>query len=108
MVFTFKTSSTQKDSSGSLEVEEHSKQEDDSEIFNTAENNGPDERAISSGSLEVVEHTEVLTTANNGLDERAMISSGSLEVVEHTILMETMETSLTHEDIEVFTTAENN
>ena len=30
------------------------------------------------------------------------------KVVEHTILMETMETSLTHEDIEVLTTAENN
>ena len=67
---------------------------------------------------------EVLTTAeSNGLDERATISSGSLDVrkqqiltiplemehkvVEHTILMETMETSLTHEDIEVLTTAED-
>ena len=53
-----------------------------SEVCTTAGNNGPDERTISSGSLEVGEHTEVLTTANNGLEERAMISSGSLKVVE--------------------------
>ena len=81
-------------------------QEDNSEVCTTAGNNGPDERTISSGSLEVGKHTEVLETlpdkeecwsignSCDGVNFKTSLtqkdSSGSLEVGEQTEVLTTV------------------